>query len=93
MKSKISHSDTLRILEIAFTQTRKDVLGALADIDRTEPEFFDALEEHSKGKNMTSEQWLRIFQMYPSSVFRKRFDVHKLLSENDQRKLADFDRG
>lgn len=38
--------------------------------------------------NLSSEDWLRIFQVYTSPVFRSRFDLTRLLSENHLKQLG-----
>lgn len=95
MKTIISRSETLKILNIALEQNpdhaRDSAFSELEKRNYTEPQLFDAIEEHGKSLNLTSDQWLRIFQMYPSQVFRSRFDLARLLSENDQKRLKDHD--
>lgn len=97
MKPILSRSETLEILKRAFEQNldraRRTVLADLQEMGCTEPQLFDAIEEYAKGLNLVSDQWLRVFQMYPSQIFRSRFDLGRLLSESDQRKLEDHDRG
>ncbi|PWU22697.1 MAG: hypothetical protein C5B49_00210 [Bdellovibrio sp.] len=84
MKSKLSHSETKKFIDTALrgpiTEARDAVYQALVLAGFTEGQLYDAIEEHSHPLNLTSEQWLRLFQMYPSNVFRSRFDLPRLLS-------------
>lgn len=91
MKSRMSHSETKEFLEHVFNspfeQARDVVYNLLKAARFTEAHFHDGIEVHGPSMSLTSEQWLRLFQLYKSSVFHSRFDLHRLLSENHFRQL------
>lgn len=81
MKSKMSYTETKQLLD--------DLLSAPSEQAREEAQFHDALEEHVKPMYLSSNQWLRIFQTYTGTVFRRRFEPSKLLSEIHLKQLMD----
>ena len=87
----MSYSETKELVDLTYNfpieEARDIVFRRLASANFTEGQFHDAIEEHAPTMNLTSEQWLRLFQMYQNIVFHSRFDLSKLLSENHLRQL------
>lgn len=88
----MSYSDTKQFLDFLFASAVKDardsVYRQLQLSNFSESQFHEGIEAHAPAMNLTSEQWFRIFQAYNSSVFRSRFDLQRLLSENQIQALV-----
>ncbi len=93
MKSKMSYTETKKVLDDLLNspseQARDVVFQSLTALGFTEAQFHDSMEEHVKPLDLSSNQWLRLFQVYTGTVFRKRFEPSKLLSENHLRQLLE----
>jgi hypothetical protein len=93
MKSKMSFSQTKELVDLAsgvpLEIARDTIFEKLKTINISEGQFFDAIEEHVQPTSLTSEQWLRLFRIYPSRFFCRRFDLSVLLSEKHLKQLQD----
>lgn len=91
MKSKVSDLETKRLIDLASSlsseDVRREIYKQLIEANLTEGQFHDAIEMHAPAMNLSSEQWLRLFRMYNTAVFRSRFDLTKLLSEDHFKQL------
>ena len=76
--STLSYFETKRFLNYLFerseNEARDSVFRQLELSDYTQGQFHDGMEAHAPVMNLTSEQWLRLFQMYDSVVCRSSFD-------------------
>lgn len=89
----MSYSETKKLLEFLFEsldgEARDSVFRQLQLSDFTEGQFHEGIEAHAPSMNLTSEQWFKIFRVYNSSIFRSRFDLGSLLSENQLKMLSE----
>lgn len=87
----LSRSETQQLFELVLSLETKSARSALnsklKSIERTEPEFYMSVIQHSQDLNCSPEQWFNLLSKIPNRVFRDEIIIMNKLSESQRNAL------